>query len=100
MCIRDSVKAWHSGSSPNHGTMLKIKFERNATDEVAAFYPREIRYADLRPKLEVTLEGEVPIPELQALMIPVMMATALTLSVFSMRRKQKNLTTLPSSQNR
>jgi len=98
--ITEDVKAWHSGSSPNHGTMLKIKFERNASDEVAAFYPREIRYADLRPKLEITLEGEVPIPELQAFIIPAVMATALTLTVFSMRRKQKNLTTLPSSQNR
>jgi hypothetical protein len=98
--ITEDVKAWHSGSSPNYGTMLKIKFERNASDEVAAFYPREIRYADFRPKIELTLEGEAPIPELQAFMVPAIMAIALTLTVFSMRRKQQNLTTLPSSQNR
>jgi len=95
--ITEDVKAWHSGSSPNHGTMLKIKFERNASDEVAAFYPREIRYTDLRPKLEVTLEGEAPIPELQPFMIPAVMAITFTLTVFSIRRKQWNLTTLPSS---
>jgi len=98
--ITEDAKAWHSGSSPNYGTMLKIKFERNASDEVAAFYPREIGYADLKPKLEVTLEGEAPIPELQAFMVPTTMAIALTLTMLSMRRKQQNLTTLPSSQNR
>ena len=98
--ITEDVKAWHSGRSPNYGTMLKIKFERNASDEVAAFYPREIRYTDLRPKLEVTLESEVPIPELQAFMLPAVMALTLTLTMFSIGRRRKNLTTLPSSQNR
>ena len=97
--ITEDVKAWHSDSSPNYGTMLKIKLERNASDEVAAFYPREIGYIDLRPKLEITLEGEVPILELQAFMVPAAMAIAFTLTMFSIRRKQKNLTTLPSSQN-
>jgi len=98
--ITEDVKAWYSGSFPNYGTMLKIKFERNASDEVAAFCPREIRDADLRPKLEVTLESEVPIPELQAFILPAVMALALTLTLFSMRRKQRSLTALPSSQNR
>ena len=98
--ITEDIKAWYSGSAPNYGTMLKMKFERNASDEVAAFYPREIRYADLRPKLEVTLEGEVPIPELQAFTVPVVIAIALTLTIFSVGRKQQKLTTLLSSQNR
>ena len=98
--VTEDVKAWYSGSVPNYGTMLKIKFERNASDEVAVFYPREIRYADLRPKLEVILEGEVPIPELRAFMVTVVIAIAFTLTMFSIRRKQQNLTTLPSSQNR
>jgi len=98
--ITEDIKAWYSGSAPNCGTMLKIKFERNASDEVAAFYPREIRYADLRPKLEVILEGEVPIPDLQAFAVPVVIAIAFTLTIFSTRRKQQKLTTLPSSQNR
>jgi len=95
--ITEDVKAWYSGSSPNYGTMLKIKTERNASDEVAAFYPREIRYTDLKPKLEITLEGEVPIPELQAFTVPVVMAITFTLIIFSTRRKQQDLTTLPSS---
>jgi len=98
--ITEDVKAWYSGSAPNYGTMLKIKFERNASDEVAAFYPREIRYGDLRPKLEITLEGEVPIPELQAFTVPAVIAIAFTLIILSARRKKQNLTTLPSSQNR
>jgi len=86
--ITEDVKAWYSGSSPNYGTMLKIKFETNASGEVAAFYPREISYPDFRPKLEVTLESEVPIPELQAFMLPAVMAVALSLTMFSMRRKR------------
>jgi len=98
--ITEDVNAWYSGSSPNYGMMLKIEFEKNASDEVAAFYPREIRYLDLRPKLEMILESEVPIPELQAFMLPAVMALALTLAVFSLRRRRQNLITLPSSQNR
>jgi len=98
--ITEDVKAWYSGRSPNYGTMLRINFERNASDEVAAFYPREIRYPDLRPNLEVTLESEVPIPELQAFMLPAVMALTLTLTIFSIRRRRRDLTTLPSSQNR
>jgi len=98
--ITEDVKAWYSGSFPNYGTMLKINFERNASDEVAAFYPREISFQDLRPKLEVTFESEVPIPELQPLMLTAVIALALTLTLFSIRRKQRNLTTLPSSQDR
>jgi len=97
--ITEDVKAWYSGNAQNYGTLLKIKFERNASDEVAAFYPREIRYPDLRPKLEVTFESEVPIPELQTFMLPAVMALALILTTLSVRRKRQNLTALPSSQN-
>jgi len=86
--ITEDVKAWYSGSSPNYGTMLKIRFERNASDEVAAFYPREAHHPDLLPKLEVTFESEVPIPELQAFMLPALMALTLTLTLFLTRRKQ------------
>jgi len=89
--ITEDIKAWYSGSSPNYGTMLKIEFERNSSDEVAAFYPREIRFSDLRPKLEVTLESETPIPELQAFMLPAVMALTLTLTVLSTRRKKQSV---------
>ncbi len=56
--ITEAVKAWYSHKTENYGLMIKIENERNATDENAAFHPKEAFSAELRPKLVIHLDNE------------------------------------------
>jgi len=56
--ITEAVRAWHSQKTENFGLMIKIENERNATDENAAFHPKEASLAELRPKLVIHLDSE------------------------------------------
>lgn len=56
--ITEAVKAWHSHKTENYGIMIKIENERNATDENAAFHPKEASSDGLRPKLVIHLDSE------------------------------------------
>ena len=52
--ITANVKAWHSGSEPNFGTLIKDAQEGSSINYVGTFYSKEYATASLRPKLEVT----------------------------------------------
>jgi hypothetical protein len=56
--ITEAVRAWYSHTTENYGLMIKIANERNATDENAAFHPKEAFSAELRPKLVIHLDSE------------------------------------------
>jgi hypothetical protein len=55
--ITNDLKIWHSKAARNYGTMIKIKHEMNASDQVASFYPREGSQPQrLKPKLLVNVD--------------------------------------------
>ncbi len=79
--ITETTKAWHSNQYENYGVMIKINEERNATDELASFCPKEnLKGPEFRPKLEVTVEGETEIPEMAFSIFPLILAFTLYLS--------------------
>jgi len=60
--ITNDLKIWHSGSAENHGMMIKIKHEMNASDQVVSFYPREsTQPQELKPKLVVRVDWHKPV---------------------------------------
>jgi hypothetical protein len=60
--ITSDLKTWHSRTESNYGTMLKIKNEVNASDQVASFYPKQALQPDERkPKLVVRVDWHEPI---------------------------------------
>ncbi|MEM2983090.1 MAG: DNRLRE domain-containing protein, partial [Candidatus Bathyarchaeia archaeon] len=64
--ITKDLQMWHSGAAQNFGTMIKIRHERNATDQVASFYPKEALQAQyLKPKITVRIEWYKPVPQQQ-----------------------------------
>ncbi|MGQ9543120.1 MAG: DNRLRE domain-containing protein [Candidatus Bathyarchaeia archaeon] len=64
--ITSDLQLWHSGAARNFGTMIKIRHERNATDQVASFYPKEALQAQhLKPKLTVRIDWYKSIPTQQ-----------------------------------
>ena len=76
--VTEATKAWHSHRYENYGMMIKISEERNATDELASFYPKEnLEGPEFRPKLEVTVEGETEIPEMYFSIFPLLLALTL-----------------------
>ena len=75
--ITEVAKAWHSYQYENCGLMIKISEERNATDELASFYPKENHEPEFGPKLEVIVEGETEIPEMSLSIIPLLLAITL-----------------------
>jgi hypothetical protein len=55
--VTEDVKMWHSGLADNYGTMIKIKDEVNASDQVASFYPSEaLQQEQLKPKLTIKID--------------------------------------------
>lgn len=79
--ITEAAKAWHSNQYENYGLMIKINEERNATDELASFCPKEnLKGPEFGPKLEVTVEGETEIPEMSFSIFPLILAFTLYLS--------------------
>jgi hypothetical protein len=55
--ITEDVRTWHSGAAYNYGTMIKIKNEVNASDQVASFYPSEtLQEKQLTPKLTIKID--------------------------------------------
>lgn len=60
--IANDLKMWHSGVAENYGTMIKIKHEMNASDQLASFYPRQGNQTPrLKPKLLVRIDWYKPI---------------------------------------
>jgi hypothetical protein len=60
--ITSDLKTWHSRTENNYGTMIKIKNEVNASDQVASFYPKQALQPDERkPKLVVRVDWHEPI---------------------------------------
>jgi hypothetical protein len=60
--ITSDLKTWHSRTENNYGTMIKIKNEVNASDQVASFYPKQALQPDERkPKLVVKVDWHEPI---------------------------------------
>jgi hypothetical protein len=54
--ITNDLKLWHSGAAVNYGSMIKIKHEMNASDQLASFYPKEASQSQsLKPKLQVKI---------------------------------------------
>ena len=57
--ITEDVRMWHSGAGHNYGTMIKIKNEVNASDQVASFYPSEtLQEKQLTPKLTIKIDWD------------------------------------------
>lgn len=55
--ITEDVRMWHSGAAHNYGTMIRIKNEVNASDQVASFYPSEtLQEKKLTPKLTIKID--------------------------------------------
>jgi hypothetical protein len=55
--ITEDVRIWHVGKENNYGTMIKIKNEVNASDQVASFYPSETKQEkQLTPKLIIKID--------------------------------------------
>ncbi|MGB6681801.1 MAG: DNRLRE domain-containing protein [Candidatus Bathyarchaeia archaeon] len=55
--ITEDVRMWHSGAAHNYGTMIRIKNEVNASDQVASFYPSEtLQENQLAPKLTIKID--------------------------------------------
>lgn len=55
--ITEDVRMWHSGAAHNYGTMIRIKNEVNASDQVASFYPSEtLQEKQLAPKLTIKID--------------------------------------------
>ena len=55
--ITEDVRTWHSGAAHNYGTMIRIKNEVNASDQVASFYPSEtLQEKQLAPKLTIKID--------------------------------------------
>jgi hypothetical protein len=55
--VTEDVRMWHSRSANNYGTMIKIKNEVNASDQVASFYPSEaLQQEQLKPKLTIKID--------------------------------------------
>ena len=55
--ITEDVKMWHSGAAHNYGTMIRIKNEINASDQVASFHPSEtLQEKPLTPKLIIKID--------------------------------------------
>lgn len=55
--ITEDVRMWHSGAANNFGTMIRIKNEVNASDQVASFYPSEtLQEKQLAPKLTIKID--------------------------------------------
>jgi len=60
--ITNDLGTWHSEPTKNHGMMIKIKHEMNASDQLASFYPRESTQSqELKPKLVVRVDWHEPI---------------------------------------
>jgi cell division septation protein DedD len=60
--ITNDLKMWQSGAAENYGTMIKIKHEVNASDQLASFYPRQGNQPPrLKPKLLVRIDWYKPI---------------------------------------
>jgi len=60
--ITSDLKTWHSRTANNYGTMIKIKNEINASDQLASFYPKQALQPDERkPKLVVIVDWYEPI---------------------------------------
>lgn len=60
--ITNDLSMWHSGAAANYGSMIKIKHEMNATDQLASFYPKEANQPQsLKPKLQVKVDWRQPI---------------------------------------
>ncbi len=72
------VESWHMSKYENYGLMIKANQERNATDELASFYPKEnLVGAEFSPKLEIIVEGEKVIPEIPLYIFPLILSIAL-----------------------
>jgi hypothetical protein len=57
--ITEDVRTWHSGAAHNYGTMIRIKNEVNASDQVASFYPSEtLQENQLTPKLTIRIDWD------------------------------------------
>ena len=57
--ITEDVRTWHSGAAHNYGTMIRIKNEVNASDQVASFYPSEtLQEKQLTPKLTIRIDWD------------------------------------------
>ncbi|WP_455282292.1 DNRLRE domain-containing protein [[Eubacterium] cellulosolvens] len=57
--ITEDVRMWHSGAAHNYGTMIRIKNEVNASDQVASFYPSEaLQEKQLTPKLMIKIDWD------------------------------------------
>lgn len=55
--ITEDVRMWHSGAANNFCTMIRIKNEVNASDQVASFYPSEtLQEKQLAPKLTIKID--------------------------------------------
>ncbi|MCW4043237.1 MAG: DNRLRE domain-containing protein, partial [Candidatus Bathyarchaeota archaeon] len=55
--VTEDVRMWHSGAAHNYGTMIRIKNEVNASDQVASFYPSEaLQEEQLTPKLTIKID--------------------------------------------
>ncbi|MCJ7760888.1 DNRLRE domain-containing protein [Candidatus Bathyarchaeota archaeon] len=60
--ITSDLKMWHSRTANNYGTMIKIKNEINASDQLASYYPKQALQPDERkPKLVVRVDWYKPI---------------------------------------
>ena len=57
--ITEDVRTWHSGAAHNYGTMIRIKNEVNASNQVASFYPSEtLQEKQLTPKLTIRIDWD------------------------------------------
>lgn len=57
--ITEDVRIWHSRAANNYGTMIRIKNEINASDQVASFYPSEtLQEKQLTPKLTIKIDWD------------------------------------------
>jgi hypothetical protein len=92
--VTKAAKDWHSNKSSNHGLMIKINKEMNATDEVASFRPKEISLnktdIEFAPKLEIIVEGDTEIPEISLYILPLYLVFAIFFVHRIIRRSDKN----------
>jgi len=60
--ITSDLGMWHSGAAASYGSMIKIRNEMNASDQLASFYPKEANQPqDLKPKLLIRVDWHQPI---------------------------------------
>jgi hypothetical protein len=69
--ITEDVRMWHSGVAHNYGTMIRIKNEVNASEQVASFHPSEtLQEKPLTPKLIIKIDWDKEIESKTTTYIP------------------------------